>query len=111
MQNFGWEAVAEGVIAAASTPLAGAQQEVDRLLLTIERTLTRDPGLPKRPWFTHHVYAPGYYTGYAVKTLPAVREAIEQRQWKDVGAAVDATAGALDAFAAQLERASAALAQ
>jgi N-acetylated-alpha-linked acidic dipeptidase len=39
-------------------------------------------GLPNRPWFTHQIYAPGFYTGYGVKTLPAVREAIEQKDWR-----------------------------
>ena len=39
--------------------------------------MTRAEGLPRRPWFKHHIYAPGFYTGYGVKTLPAVREALE----------------------------------
>ena len=38
-------------------------------------------GLPNRPWFQHQIYAPGFYTGYGVKTLPGVRESIEQKQW------------------------------
>jgi len=38
-------------------------------------------GLPKRPWFRHQIYAPGFYTGYGVKTLPGIREAIEQEEW------------------------------
>ena len=42
-----------------------------------------DGGLPKRPWYRHTIYAPGYYTGYGVKTLPGIREAIEQRNWKE----------------------------
>jgi len=50
------------------------------LIYTSERELTRDDGLPGRPWFTHHIYAPGFYTGYGVKTIPGVREAIEERQ-------------------------------
>ena len=47
-----------------------------------ERKLTEAEGLPSRPWFKHQIYAPGFYTGYAAKTIPAVREAIEQKQWK-----------------------------
>ena len=47
-----------------------------------ERPLTSPAGLPNRPWFTHLIYAPGFYTGYGVKTLPGVREAIEQKQWR-----------------------------
>jgi N-acetylated-alpha-linked acidic dipeptidase len=55
---------------------------VNKLLYTSERQLTRDDGLPGRPWFRHHIYAPGFYTGYGVKTLPGVREAIEERQYE-----------------------------
>jgi len=51
-------------------------------LMFMERNLTRKEGLPNRSWFKHHIYAPGFYTGYGVKTLPGVREAIEQRDWK-----------------------------
>ncbi len=47
-----------------------------------ERKLTNAQGLPNRPWFKHQIYAPGFYTGYSVKTMPAVREAIESKQWK-----------------------------
>ncbi len=52
----------------------------ERLKLA-ERALLSDAGLPGRPWFRHQVYAPGFYTGYGVKTLPAVREAVEQKKW------------------------------
>ncbi|HBW83136.1 MAG TPA: folate hydrolase [Gammaproteobacteria bacterium] len=61
---------------------ATATERVNKLLYTSERELTRDDGLPGRPWFTHHIYAPGFYTGYGVKTLPGVREAIEERQYE-----------------------------
>jgi N-acetylated-alpha-linked acidic dipeptidase len=61
---------------------AAATERVNKLLYTSERQLTRDDGLPGRPWFRHHIYAPGFYTGYGVKTLPGVREAIEERQYE-----------------------------
>src|SRR5216684_1451611 len=61
---------------------AGSIAEVNRLLIENERKFTTSEGLPNRPWFKHQLYAPGYYTGYAAKTMPAVREAIEQKQWK-----------------------------
>jgi len=54
---------------------------VNKLLMQTERAFLRDAGLPDRNWFKHQIYAPGAYTGYGVKTLPAVREAIEQRKW------------------------------
>ena len=50
---------------------------VNEILYRSERDLTLDPGLPGRPWFRHRIYAPGMYTGYSVKTLPGIREAVE----------------------------------
>jgi N-acetylated-alpha-linked acidic dipeptidase len=47
------------------------------LLFRTERALALDPGLPGRPWYRHLIYAPGVYTGYAAKTLPGIREAVE----------------------------------
>lgn len=61
-----------------------ASPEENYLLYTSERVLTDASGLPGRPWFVHHIYAPGFYTGYGVKTIPGVREAIEQRQFDSV---------------------------
>ncbi len=51
-------------------------------ILGLERLLLSEEGLPGRPWFKNQIYAPGFYTGYGVKTLPAVREAVEQKNWK-----------------------------
>ena len=61
----------------------GVQRQLNVILYGSERQLLTEKGLPKRPWYRHQVYAPGYYTGYGVKTLPGIREAIEQRQWKE----------------------------
>ena len=60
---------------------AAAIDSVNQLLMQTERAYFREAGLPGRSWFKHQLYAPGAYTGYGVKTLPAVREAIEQRKW------------------------------
>jgi N-acetylated-alpha-linked acidic dipeptidase len=57
-------------------------RDVNAKLIAVERALTLKEGLPNRPWFEHQIYAPGFYTGYGVKTLPAVRESIEQKDWK-----------------------------
>jgi N-acetylated-alpha-linked acidic dipeptidase len=59
-----------------------ALKEANEKLIQVERALTLNEGLPNRPWFKHQIYAPGFYTGYGVKTLLAVRESIEQKQWK-----------------------------
>lgn len=74
---------------------APASARENQLIYTIERALTDDDGLPGRPWFTHHIYAPGFYTGYGVKTIPGVREAIEERQYELVATEVDAAANVL----------------
>ena len=71
----------------------------------------RAEGLPRRPWYRHYLYAPGFYTGYAVKTLPAVREAIEEKQWKDVPGGVTATAAAIENGARKIREAAKLLGQ
>jgi N-acetylated-alpha-linked acidic dipeptidase len=63
-------------------------REINAKLIESERRLTDPAGLPGRPWFKHQVYAPGFYTGYGVKTLPGVREAIEQRKWNEAKAEI-----------------------
>ncbi len=66
----------------SSRDTAAQLRAVNAKLIAVEQSLTLKDGLPNRPWFEHQIYAPGFYTGYGVKTLPAVRESIEQRQWK-----------------------------
>ena len=93
---------------ARTSPLsAEAQKSLDGVLMSAERTLTRSEGLPRRPWFVHHVYAPGFYTGYGVKTLPGVREALEQREWTQAEEQARLVAGLLEGLAAQIDRATA----
>ena len=72
-----------------------------------EQKFLRQEGLPRRPWFRHLLHAPGYYTGYGVKTLPGVREAIEERQWREVEAQIGFTAQAIAAYAEWIESAAA----
>ncbi len=86
--------------------------DVNMHLLQSERALTDAQGLPGRDWFKHMLYAPGFYTGYGVKTIPAVREAIEQKQWKladeqivRVSGVLEREAAAIDATAAALDQA------
>lgn len=77
--------------------------EINGLLYTSERLLTREHGLQGRPWYKHHIYAPGFYTGYGVKTIPGVREAIEQREYDGVGAQIALAAEVLNDMAARIE--------
>ncbi|MBL8125643.1 MAG: M28 family peptidase [Blastocatellia bacterium] len=86
---------------------AAKQAELDRLLYLSERSLTRDQGLPRRDWFRHQIYAPGFYTGYGVKTLPGIREAIEQRNWTEAEEQIRLAAATIEKFAAEIDKAAA----
>lgn len=77
--------------------------EINRLLYTSERLLTRDAGLDGRPWYKHYIYAPGFYTGYGVKTIPGVREAIEQREFEKVEPQIEIAAEVLNLMTSRIE--------
>jgi N-acetylated-alpha-linked acidic dipeptidase len=79
--------------------------ELNPDLLRSERLLTDDKGLPSRPWFQHVLYAPGFYTGYGVKTIPGVREAIEQKRWAEADEQIKRAAAALEREADLLRQA------
>ena len=87
-------------------------RDVNQRLTRLERVFLLGDGLPNRPWFEHQIYAPGFYTGYGVKTLPGVREAIEQKEWKlaqeqieRVGKVFENAGEAIQGTAADLARA------
>ncbi len=71
-------------------------------LYQAEQSLLLPDGLPRRSWFKHSIYAPGYYTGYGVKTMPGIREAIEQRSFKEAQEQINAAAGAVNRLAEYL---------
>ena len=81
---------------AVSEGRAGVAKGVNERLLQAERALTSAEGLKNRPWYVHMLYAPGFYTGYGVKTIPGVREAIEQGQWQDADREIARAASALE---------------
>jgi N-acetylated-alpha-linked acidic dipeptidase len=80
---------------------------VNARLIQSERQLVDPDGLPRRPWYRHLLYAPGYYTGYAVKTMPGVREAIEQKSYPEAEREIVRVAKALDRETALIEGAAA----
>ncbi len=88
---------------------AETQARLDQILMGVERSMTREAGLPRRPWFRHQIYAPGFYTGYGVKTLPGVREAVEQHEWKEAGEQLALAAETLRRVASEIDRATALL--
>ncbi len=83
------------------------RQALDKFLIGSERALTRETGLPRRPWFKHMIYAPGFYTGYGVKTLPGVREAIEQQNWQEAETQTGIVAETLETLAREIDEAGA----
>ncbi len=97
--------------AMSGAPDARRMAASDAALAQLTQTIMSQDGLPGRPWYRNLVYAPGVLTGYGVKTLPGVREAIEARRFAEAQTFVGVTARALTAYAAQLDRATAALPQ
>jgi N-acetylated-alpha-linked acidic dipeptidase len=84
---------------------------LNALLIQSERKLTSPKGLPGRAWYKHEIYAPGVYTGYGAKTIPAVRESIEQKKWKladqsivEVGTILAGEAALISSAADELEK-------
>jgi N-acetylated-alpha-linked acidic dipeptidase len=90
--------------AAGSNLTTAVDEQVNEQLLQTERMLIDSAGLPNRPWFENLIYAPGFYTGYGVKTMPGVREAIEQKQWSSVDPQIERVASALEREASLLEK-------
>lgn len=98
-------ASANGGAALASASL----QEVNELLIQSERKLTTPEGLPGRFWYKHELYAPGTYTGYEAKAIPAVRENLEQKKWKEAEQAAARVAQVLENESALINTAAAKL--
>jgi len=97
-------------IAATSLPsdapnAAVRETALDHALMHAEQALTRPEGLPRRPWFRHQIYAPGFYTGYGVKTVPGVREAIEEKNWTEASQQIVVVSKVIENYAAQVNRA------
>lgn len=76
----------------------------NRALYKAEQQLLVMQGLPRREWYKHSLYAPGFYTGYGVKTIPGVREAIEQRNWKEAKEQINIVSGAILNLATYLKQ-------
>jgi N-acetylated-alpha-linked acidic dipeptidase len=93
----------------ATTLIPEKQAELNRILYKAERTLAIEKGLPRREWYRHQVYAPGSYTGYGVKTIPGVREAVEQRNWKEAQDNIEIIATAFRNYTEQVKAATALL--
>jgi N-acetylated-alpha-linked acidic dipeptidase len=84
--------------------------DLNQKMMETERRLTDDAGLPRRSWYKHLLYAPGVYTGYAPKTVPGVREAIEQKRWPEANTEIGRVAKVLENESALIDSATAELA-
>ena len=81
------------------------KRELNKVLFQVERALINEKGLPRRSWYKHQVYAPGFYTGYGVKTLPGIREGIEERNWKEAQENISVVAKTMEAYTAEVKQA------
>ena len=81
------------------------RKELNAILFKVERALINEKGLPRRSWYKHQVYAPGFYTGYGVKTLPGIREGIEERNWKEAQDNIEIVAKTMEAYTDQVKQA------
>ena len=85
---------------------AAMMKQVNDIIRRGDQELLAPDGLPKRPWYKHLLYAPGYYTGYGVKTMPGAREAIEQKSWAEADVEIGRIAVAVTREAKLVDRAS-----
>jgi N-acetylated-alpha-linked acidic dipeptidase len=98
-----FEKAAARVEEAKKTTDANKLSAINVKLYTAEQQLLTNAGLPRRPWYKHSLYAPGFYTGYGVKTVPGVREAIEQKSWKEASEQITEVANAIEKLSTYLE--------
>jgi N-acetylated-alpha-linked acidic dipeptidase len=105
----GYDQAYAAFIAAPSKLNAAQRKQLNALLQGMEQRLTDARGLPGRDWFRHFVYAPGRLTGYGVKTLPAVREAIDAGRWQEAREYVPVTAQVLGVYCDGIDAATALL--
>jgi N-acetylated-alpha-linked acidic dipeptidase len=88
-----------------NTMTADKKNELNKQLYRAEQVLLTKDGLPRRGWYRHAIYAPGFFTGYGVKTLPGITEAIEQRNWKEAQEQIEIAAATINSFAVYLDAA------
>ena len=82
------------------------KSEINALLRSVDQAFIYSKGLPRRDWFKNMMYAPGYYTGYGVKTLPGIREGLEERKWNEVRLYINEVSKALDRASENINSAS-----
>jgi len=108
-----YEQAYSGLGRATSASLVGRRElrDLNQTLLRSERALGNKDGLPRREWFKHQIYAPGFYTGYGVKTMPQIREGLEEGRFDEANGGVRTVSAAVNALAVQVDQAAKVLAQ
>ena len=81
------------------------QNQLNKILYKVERSLLQEKGLPRRAWYKHQIYAPGYYTGYGVKTLPGIREGIEEKHWQEAQEHIEIVAKTIRTYIGEINKA------
>jgi N-acetylated-alpha-linked acidic dipeptidase len=104
-----YEAAVRDATSASRLESRVLQETLDNALQQVELAMITERGLPNRPWYRHQIYAPGFYTGYGVKTLPAVREAIEEHKWNEASEQIGVVAATLEQVAGKIDAAAAVL--
>jgi N-acetylated-alpha-linked acidic dipeptidase len=99
LQNLKTSADSIQKVFAEKVQTGNAEESFNQSLYRAEQQLLSETGLPRRPWYKHTVYAPGFYTGYGVKTMPGIREAIEQRHWDEAQQQIKSSANAIEKLA------------
>jgi N-acetylated-alpha-linked acidic dipeptidase len=87
------------IVFAKKVAAGNAEERFNQSLYQAEQELLSQTGLPRRAWYKHTLYAPGFYTGYGVKTMPGIREAIEQRHWDEAQQQIKISAMAVEKLA------------
>ena len=104
-----YDAALDAATTAGFKQSADKRAALDKQLQGLEQDLQYSGGLPGRAWFKHMIYAPGLFTGYGAKTMPGVREAIDQQQWDTANQYIGIDADVLTKFSAELDKATALL--
>ena len=99
LQNLKTSADSIQKVFAEKVQTGHTEESFNQSLYRAEQQLLSETGLPRRPWYKHTVYAPGFYTGYGVKTMPGIREAIEQRHWDEAQQQIKISANAIEKLA------------
>ena len=105
MPTFNQQALSQNQANLGDDAVAAKLGALNRELMESERKLTNADGLPRRPWYKHLLYAPGVYSGYGVKTVPGVREGIEQKRYAEAEQEIVRVSKALEDESALIESA------